>query len=162
MSITRNRAYMHSDVGTTIIENEKGEEQSQQNEKNVSKNSEEKDITMMDKQLNIRSNEASAVDYGIHSYNSSTKLNQESEMQQKNDNHVFKNRLFSAGNTMSHHSVQKFSNKSKMDISNNDVAHDILQSRTKLTPNDRYQSNGGPTGNVEKRPTTANPTNHIL
>lgn len=29
INITRNRGYMHSDVGTTIIENEKGEEQSQ-------------------------------------------------------------------------------------------------------------------------------------
>ena len=28
INITRNRNYMHSDVGTTIIENEKGEEQS--------------------------------------------------------------------------------------------------------------------------------------
>lgn len=40
---------MNSDVGTTIIENENGEEQSAHNEKNISKQSEEKDITMMDK-----------------------------------------------------------------------------------------------------------------
>jgi len=37
-NITRNRHnYMNSDVGTTIIENENGEEQSQHNEKNISK-----------------------------------------------------------------------------------------------------------------------------
>ena len=56
---------MHSDVGTTIIENEKGEEQSQQNDTNIAKQSEGQDITMMDKQLKIK--DASNVDYGIQS-----------------------------------------------------------------------------------------------
>lgn len=72
INITRNRNYMHSDVGTTIIENEKGEEQSQQNDTNIAKYSEEKDITMMDKQLRIK--DGSGIDYGIQSYNSSSKL----------------------------------------------------------------------------------------
>lgn len=74
-----------------------------------------------------------------------------------------KARLFSAGHTISQHTVQKYNHKSKMDISNNDESHDILQSRTKLTTNDRYQFNSGPSSSIEKRPITANPTaNQIL
>ena len=109
----------------------------------------------MDKQLKIK--DASAVDYGIQSYNSSSKLMDQSQVQhaQLNSN---KNRLFSAGHTISHQTVHKYVNKSKMDISNNDESHDILQSRTKLTTNDRYNLNSGPNGQVEKRPITANPT----
>ena len=53
------RKYMSSDIGTTIIENEKGEEQSIHGDKanNTKESESQKDITMMDQQLEIKSNE---------------------------------------------------------------------------------------------------------
>lgn len=66
-NITRNRNYMNSDVGTTIIENEKGEEQSVHGDKNPSKESEEKDT--MEQQVKILSNATRQDTATVGSYN---------------------------------------------------------------------------------------------
>jgi len=105
-------------------------------------------------QSKINSNGVAATASGFDAYASSGKLllNADSQAQ-------IKNRVFSAGHTISQQNVQKYIPKNRMDSIHNEESRHTFQSRTKLT-NDRYQLNinNGQGTAMDKRPITANPT----
>jgi hypothetical protein len=109
---------------------------------------------MEKQQIKLKSNAVAITAKGFDTYGSSEKLllNADSQTQ-------IKNRVFSAGHTISQQNVQKYIPKNRMDSIHNEASRDTFQSRTKLT-NDRYQLNinNGQGTALDKRPITANPT----